>query len=219
MKETESKKNLWKQFKDPRHDDHSLAGTGLLRTSRGIGLPDNSTLSKGGSSWAAHLWEVWGVNEWLRNGANCGSPSEDPGTTNWPTDLRISNCPRLRRLQRARSTPSICKTLQDKKYQFQEPHQWETLWVLTEAAVWTTQLKVGITQFIPDSAKGSAKIGFLITQGVGRTLKPPRVLSPDGHTIGNLPLRTRESHDCDQVMALTTVPKLTERKIIWLALM
>lgn len=156
----------------------------------------------------------------LKGNASCGSPSEDLGTTNWPTGLllRISNCPLLKRLQKARSAPSTCKTLQDKEYQFQEPHQWETLWVLTETAVWTTQLRVVITQFIPDSSKGSAKMGFLITQGVGRTLRPTRVLPPDGHTRGNLLLRTSETHDCDQVMAITTASKLTERKIIWLAL-
>lgn len=73
----------------------------------------------------------------LKGNASCGWPSEDPGTTNWPADLllRISNCPLLKSLQKARSAPSTCKTLQDKEYQFQEPRQWETLWVLTETAV------------------------------------------------------------------------------------
>lgn len=157
----------------------------------------------------------------LKGNENSGSPSEDPRTTNWPTDLllRISNCPLLKRLQKARSAPSICKTLQDKDYPFQGPHHWETLWVLTETAVWTTQLRMRITQCISDSSKGSAKIGFLITQGVGRALRSPRVPPPAEHTRDNLPLRTSESHDCDQVMAITTASKLTERKMIWLALM
>lgn len=80
MKETESKRNLWKQLKDPHHDDHSLAGTGLLCPSRGTGPPDNSTLSQGGSSWAVHLWEVWGVNEGLWKGMQIvGRPLKTPG--------------------------------------------------------------------------------------------------------------------------------------------
>lgn len=51
-------------------------------------------------------------------------------------------------------------------------------------------------------SKRMAKIVLLITQCVGRTLRPPRIPSPDVHTLSNLPSRTSETHNPDKGMAL-----------------